>query len=149
MRPGQLRPGNPELSPEEFGRLVGFNEAGAAFAPGNTGDRNTKFRNSARFNEAGAASPRKPIDSSFESCASVRFNEAGAASPRKLVEDLRVVLTVAGLASMRPGQLRPGNACSAQVGGDVEAGASMRPGAASPRKQEGLEGRARVPSELQ
>ncbi len=116
MRPGQLRPGN---------------------ACGSRA-RRRPFR---CFNEAGAASPRKRADARGAGCGGLRFNEAGAASPRKPDGAHDPDLTLG--ASMRPGQLRPGNDESRRVRGHHRR-ASMRPGQLRPGNR-----KARRPGALQ
>ncbi len=83
MRPGPRGPGN--LGPEGK-RIVG---AFASMRPGPRGPGNTDagvkhLHAHVRFNEAGAARPRKsPTNTTIPTQSKTRFNEAGAARPRK------------------------------------------------------------------
>ena len=112
MRPGQLRPGN-----NAGGLGVPIVETRASMRPGQLRPGNER-------QQAGAASPRKFLTPD------VRFNEAGAASPRKSAA-LRIPRP---RASMRPGQLRPGNLHSFNEAGAASPrnAASMRPGQLRP-----------------
>ena len=86
MRPGQLRPGNMFRPGSTAGRPAAASMRPGQLRPGNPGcpvgqDMDRDHR---RFNEAGAASPRKYVNSEGPvSARPERFNEAGAASPRK------------------------------------------------------------------
>ncbi len=139
MRPGQLRPGNKGRGGEDIWRLTASMRPGQ-LRPGNAGCwRCCWSAGSAGFNEAGAASPRKcgeqnPVLQEFR-----RFNEAGAASPRKCaraVEPRRLHRA----ASMRPGQLRPGNLSYPSNQCRIRT-ASMRPGQLRPGNSPGAAAR--------
>ena len=132
MRPGQLRPGDATSWKLPMLWKRSFNEAGAASPRRYPPLEETPYRTYRCFNEAGAASPRRwhrPVndhskESSFNEAGAAsprrsatwittettrtRFNEAGAASPRRS-EPLLDVLSELCAASMRPGQLRPGD----------------------------------------
>ena len=135
MRPGQLRPGNPLRGRELHPRPPASMRPGQ-LRPGNVTIWPSRSPAVVGFNEAGAASPRKRTrPASWPTPVWWGFNEAGAASPRK--PSMWITFTPCPrAASMRPGQLRPGN-LSVSVWSPAIRRSFNEAGAASPRKPRG------------
>ena len=109
MRPGQLCPGNGGGHGKNGEGLQGFNEAGAIMPRKPPFSTSREDCQGTGFNEAGAIMPRKPFPKIRHPwIIRISFNEAGAIMPRKPARLCRV-LPCRLLASMRPGQLCPGN----------------------------------------
>ena len=83
MRPGQLRPGNVAARINAWVGALSASMRPGQLRPGNPSSRRPPASCARRFNEAGAASPRKWPPGSKAIKPIRRFNEAGAASPRK------------------------------------------------------------------
>ena len=128
MRPGQQRPGNSRRRLQRTTWLICFNEAGAT-TPRKLYTRGAAFGYTPRFNEAGATTPRKRRGWPTARARERGFNEAGATTPRKPPWPGRPVTPL--LASMRPGQQRPGNWSRGDSIPEFRV-ASMRPGQQRP-----------------
>ena len=155
MRPGPRGPGNHEPDVQRAGVRRASMRPGPR-GPGNSGAGPTFSPWGMRFNEAGAARPRKcpgyeyrvadmprasmrpgprgpgnPAGSARATGSPCSFNEAGAARPRKSGR-ARVKVGAGRVASMRPGPRGPGNLAREEAVMLFAAPASMRPGPRGP-----------------
>ena len=90
-----------------------FNEAGATTPRKQHPVSVAYSKHNERFNEAGATTPRKQETDERPYLIAHSFNEAGATTPRK--PGVQGYQEIEELASMRPGQQRPGNLEEARV----------------------------------